>query len=726
MFLAPFIKLDRPFDAGEHAPCPAPLFRRRFTVNASGKAVLRVCAVGYGYVYLNGRPITADRFESPVSAYDKLVWYREYDVTELVQTGDNVIAVALGNGFFNEQFPSAWDNNIAPWRDHPQFALDLTVNGETVLETDERFVSTDRSFVTYNQLRSGETFDARRYDPAWKTADFDDTDWTPSVISDRMTAVERRLCPCEPIRECETHDFVSVRETAAGYLLDFGVNLAGYVRMTVDAPRDTVIELRHAEQINPDGSLKLNNLNVLYPSVDFQTDRFICGDRPVTWSPHFTYHGFRYVQVTGLTRPPKKGEFVAVFVHQDTEKTGDFTCSDVVINWYYDAAMRSTYSNLYGVLTDCPTREKFGWTNDAQTTLEQLYLNFAIRPFIEKWATDIRLSMTDDGQIPSIVPSHGWGLGWGPVCDGLLFQLPYIDWLYTGDTAETARFLPYMRRYYAWYRENTDQTGWICDWDGHGNRELADKTFIYLFFKIRFCQRLLWAERILGESPTAQYAQDLAAATEEMRARYIDQTGRSTETGQAAVSMLLSLGVFDAAPLTEQLLDAVRATGGRLNVGMMGLPHLFEALFEQGHGDVAYRLLTAADAPSFAQWRDEGATTLYETWYDGHTDSKNHHMLSSPVAWLFKGFLGLRPSPDHPGFAHVTLKPCFAKGLTHCRGTVRTVRGDIAAAWCRTEDGIRYTVTLPAGVSADFGGQTLTAGTHTFFITEEAISYENG
>ncbi len=390
-FTAPFIKSPAPFCAEDYAPAPAQIFLRQFNLDKKGKATLCFCPLGYGYCFINGKSVTEDLLLAPVSEYDRLLWYNVYDVTHLLKDGENVIAVILGNGFFNENFPSAWDTNKMPWRDNLKFALSLQVDGEALLESDEKFLCKDSGFVAYNQLRSGETFDARLYDENWKTKIGDG--FKNAVIDQKTVGVKRKECLCEPIREFEEYDFISCRQTNEGYLLDFGVNISGYLRVSVNEAEGTAIEMRHAEQANEDGSLKLNRLDIFYPTVDFQVDRYICGKKNYTWSPKFTYHGFRFVLVKGMTKPPKKGEFKAVFVHQAVRKKADFSCSNELINKIYNAGIRSTYSNLHYALTDCPTREKLGWTNDAASSFEQMYINFDIKQFMEKWAEDMVADM---------------------------------------------------------------------------------------------------------------------------------------------------------------------------------------------------------------------------------------------------------------------------------------------------------------------------------------------
>jgi len=716
LFTAPFIKSASPFDANDTKASPAPIFRRKFKIDTVEHSMLRFCALGYGYCYINGHAVTDDVLTTPVSEYNKLVWYNEYDVTHLLHPGENIIAVILGNGFFNETFDSVWGNNKAPWRDHPKFALELISEGRTLLESDEHFLCIDKSFVTFNHLRSGETFDARLYDANWKQIDFDDTAYVPAIFDDRMNSAERRLCPCEPIRECEEYNFVSCRKTAEGYLLDFGINLSGYVRIYVDEPEGTDIALHHAEEAYDDGRLKLNKLDIFYPSVDFQVDRYICGRKNYPWFPHFTYHGFRFVLVKGLTQPPEKGQFKAIFVHQDIRRISHFECSDELINKIYKAGIRSTFSNLHFALTDCPTREKLGWTNDAQASFEQIYVNFDIKRFMTKWGYDYLISMQENGELPAIVPSHGWGFGHGPVADGALFRLPYIEYLYTGDSSILIEFLPWLERHYmAFIGGTTDHDSWLGDWNGHINFT-HDNRFLKLFFTHRYANVITLAYHLSGKPAPDHYQQDAAKALETLCEEYIGSDQKCTIPNKCLISMLISLKLPQTPVLVQQLKELVIADRYSINFGMLCMQYIFDALSENGEAETAWKLITSRDTLSYAAWFDQGATTLWETFEMGHTDSRNHHMLSTVLAWFFKALLGVSPEIQAPGFREIHLKPCFIDELSFCKGFIDTDYGRLSISWERNNGKIEYEVSVPEGIIAYWGSRRLPAGTSKLIV----------
>lgn len=715
-FIGNFIKAKREFSHGFSRHDPSPLFRRAFTLKKTGKATLYACGLGYGRYYINGVEAEGDLFTAPAASYDKLIWYNAFDVSDLLHDGENVIAVALGNGFFNESFDSHWGNNKAEWRDNPKFALSLVADGEIVLTSDETFRCTTDSFITFNQLRSGERFDARLYDPRWTSADFDDSGWGFAVADHSLDNVEKALCTCPPIVESEVLDFVEAIATDDGYTLDFGKNISGYVRFhDRHAVSGDEITFTHAEEIYADGRLRLNNLDILYPSVDFQTDRFVSCGKPIVWSPLFTYHGFRYVHVTGLRRKPEKGEIRAVFVCQDVPATSGFRCSDPLLDKIFAAGILSTRSNMFYALTDCPTREKFGWTNDAQASAEQTLIDFDIKGLYEKWMRDYCAVMKDDGSVPAIVPSHGYGYAQGPVADGALFEIPYMVYLYTGDPSLLVRTLPYMKRYYEFFVTESDEY-WLGDWDGYKNN-VDDKNFIREFYTVKFCRILKLACRLVGENP-ARYERDLSETEDKIRSVRLTPSGGSVVRNQTVVSMLLSLKIGNADVLVGQLKNLIDEKGGHLDCGMLGTQYLYDALSENGAEDYAYKVITARGIPGFRAWFERGATTLWETWRDNFTDSKNHHMFSNVLAWFFKALLGIRVREDGAGYKKVDFTPRFVSALDYCRGYVTSPQGRIFAEWKRTDGAIEYTIALPAGVEGNYDGVKLKEGRNTFTVKE--------
>jgi len=396
---AKFIRADIPFERAHKTENSAPQFRRRFTLEPFTRAEIAVCGLGYGDFYINGAPVTEDKLIAPVSDYDKTLWYTRYDVTSLLRAGENVAAAWLGNGFYNESIETPWLHHKAPWRDAPKFILSLEVDGEIALASDGAWLCKPHTAITYNQLRSGERFDARMYEPDWAGLYFNDSAWEHAIPDPTPPVGVLRECLCEPIRECALYRATSVMKTGEDrYVFDIGQNISGYARMKLNQPAGREIVVRYAEQLNPDGSLKRNNMDGphYYPSSDFMTDRVVSDGRELTWSPRFVYHGFRYVELTGLSGEPALDTVTGVFLHQAVEDRSAFMCSDPILNRLFEIGRMATLSNLHYMPTDCPTREKLGWANDAQASTEQMLLNFGTEKLFKKWLQDIFDAMKPD------------------------------------------------------------------------------------------------------------------------------------------------------------------------------------------------------------------------------------------------------------------------------------------------------------------------------------------
>ena len=723
---------------------PAPLFRRRFTVREGiDTARLSVCALGLGEIFINGRPVTKDRFLAPYGDYRKTLWYTEHDVTILLKVGENVAAAALGNGFYNESLHTAWVFNDAPWRDVPKLLFRLVITyldgSEEIIEGDERW-RTDRacSPYRYNQLRCGETYDAN-FATDWMLPDFDDSDWIPAVFAD-APAGELRLCPAPPIRECTTYECISMRKNASGsYTFDFGQNMSGCIRLRAKQPKGTRLRIIYAEQIEADGSRRDNRLTNphFYRDCVTQTCEMVCSGGEDVWKPCFSYYGFRYVIIEGFVDAPAPTDATAYFIHQDVTIRSRFRCSDGTLNKLFEFSRLSTLSNLFYMPTDCPTREKLGWANDAQASCEQFIQNYDMRGFYEKWMQDIIDSVSVEGNLPGIIPTGGWGYHWGngPVSTGVMYEIPYRMWQYTGDTSMLVKTLPAMVTHLDFLETRRDaETGLIADglsdWAGPFDGEHPNPT------PLPFSTHLLVIKMTRIAALAAGFAEDadLAAAlvereqrlTEEFRAVYVKDDSVTVKS-QTGLSMALVLGIIEPTEAVRaELLAAIEAHDYHFHLGMLGMQYIFKACDMVGLHDAAYKLLTAEGYPSFREWFRSDATTMYEKWYDD--ESKNHHMYSCPIAWFHNTLLGIGQTAALYTRHEITIAPHFLGALTFAEGEYMTDAGRFAVSWKRGGGRIALTVTVPAGITATIAPQnarfadtetvTVCGGTHTFVLTE--------
>ncbi len=692
----------------------APMFRRRFTVGREFEtATLSICGLGYAYSFINGKKTSEDLFTAPFGNYNKTLWYNEYDVTPLVKKGENVFAAICGNGWYNETLRSAWNFDAAEWRDTPKLILVLSIDGEIVLSSDENFKVSLSSPVIYNQLRSGEHFDARLYDKNWNSYDFDDSAWDNAIIDNTPPQGIFRACKCEPIRECAVYPTQKITKLGESrYVFDIGQNISGYVRLKVKQDSGDRLTIRYAEKAKTDGSLEeFNNIKVVFPESEFQTDVFICGDDELEWSPHFAYHGFRYIEIEGI-KNPDKSMVSGVFVHEDIERRSYFECSNEDINRLFKIGLMSSYSNMFYMLTDCPTREKLGWTNDARASCDQMLTNFKIEKMLEKWMVDLRDAMRDDGAMPGIVPTAGWGYHWGngPVSDGLLFEMAYRTYLHTGRADMLKDNLPYFERYLNYLESVEDENGdvkfGLPDWMAPKQKSRVSNVFINDVLRADFCNVAAISAK-MNNSDAEIFEKKRERLVDKIKSRYINEKGRCSVEEQTAIAMLIYYDIYDELePLKTQLVEIIERDGGHHTCGMVGIRHLLYALNKCGCEELAYKMLLSREYPSHGAWLESDVTALPEMWEN--EKSGNHHMFSDYMSWIVKTILGI--APNTVAYKQIDISPSLLGDMTYARGYVDTVSGKISVDVEKADEGTTVYISVPEGIVAECYGEKLSEG----------------
>ena len=716
-----FIKSPAPFRKAYTGRNSAPLFRKTFTVDATENAKLYVCGLGYGYYYINGKSVTEDLLSVPVSDYNKTLWYCVYDVSSLLQKGGNVICAELGNGWFNEEIRNVW--HLAVWRDNPKFVLSLQIDGTEIVITDTTWKCCSESATYFNQLRSGEYFSAPDYDPAWNTLDYDDSGWETAIHDDNPpTGIFRRV-ECEPIREDRLYPAQTVTKLADGkYLFDLGQNISGYIRLTVCGEKGDLLTIRYDEEISDLFSIRCR-IKDFFLDGEFHTDRFVCSGEPITWSPKFTYHGFRYITIDGI-RNIEDVTVAGVFIHQAVPRRTTFRCSDELLNKMYRAGVISSYCNMFHMITDCPTREKQGWANDAQASTEQLLTNFKIENLLKKWLQDIYDAMRADGMLPGIIPTAWWGFDWGngPVSDGILFEIPMRLYLHKGDKLPLVQSLPYFDRYFAMLDTKRDGNGFVSfglsDWTNPVSNELTPTEFINAVLIYEFYGIAALAARCAGIDDSG-YLLRAEQEKERIRRHYLLENGRCSIEEQTAVAMLIYFDLqTDLEVSKAQLMELIQKENGHHRCGMVGLRRLLLALNKCGLHDVAYHVLTAEGFPGFRTWFELGATTLWETWdIEENHESKNHQMFSDFMSWLIKTLLGIRVDESCIGNVRYVLDPKFVADITFAEGSYETDQGLISVKWHREGETVSLTVDNTSEAPLYYKNSKLPAGVTTLSIS---------
>lgn len=717
-----FIKPSAPFvrDFAEKNSCS--LFFKEFELDCvPSEVILNVCALGIGYTYINGIRVSDDLFAPPGANYEKTLWYMSYDVTRNLKNGKNTIAVICGNGFLSEDMKNGWSSTEATWRDHPKLICELVSGGEVLLSTDESWKCTLNTQYLMNRFRQGVTVDLRI--PLPDSPLFSAEGFGAAVIDSCAPKGIFRPFEAEPIREVETLLPIEVIELdEKTKLYDFGVNMSGFAKLRLKGKAGNVVTVKYCEEIYPDGSRKMNNLDHphFYKEGEFGVEHIILSGEEVEWHTLMSYYGYRFVHVIS-DDPDAVLAVTGAFVYENIAKIGGFECSDPFLNKLYACAIQATKSNFFYMPTDCPTREKYGWMNDAQSSAEQFLTNFKAEKMLTHWNQDIRDALDDEKGLPGIVPTHGWGYNWGngPVSDGSLFEQAYRIYLHTGSIEPLVGNLPYFDRYFDFLDRRCGKGEYpdfgLHDWaNPQNNLQKTPLLMITGIYMVKFNRIASLAAR-LGGKDTKKYDDAAEYWKRKVMADYIGENGESNQDYQTAVAMLIYHEIYDdLAPLARQLQRLVEENNFLHDCGMVGLRHLYMALNKCGLQDHAMRIVTADGYPCYRKWLDEGATTLWEKW--DREESKNHQMYSDVVSWLTKTVTGISPDESKPTFEHIEVAPYYFDCIDYAKSHYVSPKGRVEVSWKREENGVTLKITAPCDGYVIYSGNALPKGENVFTV----------
>jgi alpha-L-rhamnosidase len=699
---------------------PCPHLRRRFTLAERPlRARAYASARGLYELRVNGRRVGEAELAPGWTEYRRRVLYQTYDVTELLQQGENVIGAVLADGWWSGYVGFDPRRPARHYGDAPQLIVQLVVD---FAGGSRWMVVTDGGWrerpgpIRYADLLMGERHDAREQLPGWDRPGYDDGDWTTAVVVDRDTSV---LCAASdrPVKVIEELAPVSFwRGGDDRFIADLGQNIVGRVRLTIrGAPRGQRVRLRHAEMLDEDGELYVANLRTAEAS-----DVYVAGGEPVeVFEPRFTCHGFRYVEVSGYPGELRQDDVVGRVLRSDTPLAGEFRCSDAMVMRLQANIRWSQRGNFVAVPTDCPQRdERLGWLADAQVFLPTACRNADVAAFMARWMRDVVGAQDSDGAFPDVAPKlcvEGEGApGWG---DGGVI-IPWQLYRAYGDVRVLERSFDAM---VAWveriYRHNPDLI-WrdhvgnhYGDWlqvDAHTPGDVLATAYF-----ARSAQLLAAAAEVLGRREAAKrYGELHTAIRGAFVDAFVDAGGRVT--GGTQTGYLLALA-FDLLPqqlvgaAVGQLVADIEARGRHLSTGFLGVGLLCPVLTEHGHADLAYALLHQDTYPSWGYAIGHGATTIWERW-DGWTaergfqtpamNSFNHYALGAVGDWLYGRVAGIDQRPGSVAYRHLLLRPTVGGRLGWARAWQESPRGRVACGWHLSGDQVGVDVQVPPGVSA--------------------------
>ena len=717
---------------------PMPLFRKTISVGKQIKtARLYICGLGYYEAFINGKKVGDNMLDPGWTAHKAQALYVVHDVTGMLQKGHNVAGVMLGNGWYNP----------LPMRLFRQYNLrDVQQTGRPVVKAQLLISYTDGSSETIctdetwktapgpiirNNVYLGEHYDARKEIKNWNKTGINEAGWKNAVLSngpDGQLSVQMQ----PPVKIGDVVKAVRVYEHKPGvYIVDMGINFAGVARIKVKGPKGTKINIRYGENIHPDGSLNWYTTTAGYikslwnlsggpgaPADAYQEDQYILkGDGNEIYTPRFTFHGFRYLEITGWPGKPDVNNFEGLRMYADLKTNGEFVCSNDMFNQLHEVTMRTFLSNVFSVQSDCPGREKMGYGGDIVATAESFIYNFDMGNFYRKTVRDFINDQIPEGGMTEIAPHTGIALnsigdGSGPL--GWQLAFPYtLKQLYDfyGDKRIIESNYPAFVRQMEFINSKAIQN--LFHWD-IGDHEALDpraEAFSACAFYYEHARLITEFAKILEKTEDAKKYGALCERIKGaiVRKYYIPNTGRFDNATQAAQAFALYYGLSpDPKASLDVLMKEYERHNWHVSTGIFATKMAFDVLRETNNNEVAYRVANQRDFPGWGYMIAEGATTLWELWaYPDHA-SQNHPMFGSTEEWFYRSLLGINAAK--PGFKEIIIKPQPAGDLKWAKGSYQSIRGKIVSDWKIEGDTYSLSVEIPANTTALVYVQTANPG----------------
>jgi alpha-L-rhamnosidase len=712
-----------------------PLLRTDFSTE-TGKTVARarVYASAYGVyqLQLNGEQVGDQVLAPGWTDYRKRIQHQTYDVTDQVQAGDNAFGAEVGEGWWTGKIASfggdQYGTNLGVIA---QLRIDYTDGTHQVVATDPTWTSHYGPFVQADNL-DGEAYDANAEQTGWDEPAYDDAAWTPVVQAASATA---RLVPQpdEPVRVTGEIPAVAHTTPAPGVeIYDLGQNMVGVPRLTLQGQAGKTVRIRYGEVLNRDGTLYTANMRSAKVTDYYTFDE----TGTATYTPTFTQHGFRYLEITGTTAAPSLGDVTGVVWGSDLTATGDLDTSDPMLNQLVSNISWGQRGNFLSVPTDTPARdERLGWTGDINVFAPTASYLRDTRAFLGKWMTDLRDAGYGNGNVPGIAPvvpnagDFGSGLGWSDAA----ITVPYATWKAWGDNKMVrdnyeamAAFLGFVRTSAGADLIDSERGHWE-DW-----LNLDDPTGVDVLGTAYFAEDARMLSEMAAAIGEDGDAADFAALSADIRDAFTDDlvaaNGTVKGNSQAGYAMALGMDMISDPALREKVaarfVAKLAASGNHLTTGFLGTPWLLPALSSIGRDDLAYTMLLQKDYPSWGYEIEHGATTMWERWNsimpDGsfgpvEMNSFNHYAYGAVGDWMYRNIGGI--SPIEAGYHKSRIAPVVGGGLTHGAGDFASVYGAISTDWAVTGDDLSLAVEVPVNTTAE----VVLPADNAYEITEDGV-----
>ena len=720
--------ITQSFVEDEKKSNPAPLLRREFSVKRKvERARLYATAMGLYEMALNGKRVGEEYFTPGWTAYDFRYQYQTYDVTSLVKSGENCMGAMLGDGWFRGTMTwqpkrNGYGKKLALLA---QLVITYTDGTQEIVGTDDKWKAATGA-VLASDLYNGETYDARLERPGWSETGYNDNEWKGVMVVDAPKV--KLVAPAGPaVKKIEEIKPAKVFRTPAGdAIIDMGQNMVGWVKFRVTAPAGTTITLRHAEVLDRAGNFYTDNLRAAKQTIRYTSK----GQGTETFEPHFTFHGFRYVAVSGWPGEVTAEDFTGVVVHSAIARTGTFESSSSPLNQLQHNIIWGQKGNFLDVPTDCPQRdERLGWTGDAQVFARTASFNHDSAGFYTKWLKDLALDQEDDGAVPFVIPnmlSHetrkgaAASAGWADAA----VVVPWTVYQTYGDKRILEEQYPSMKAWVEYMRRQAGESYiWSSgfsfgDWLAFATTNpgypgaTTDKDLIQTAYFARSTELLEKTAQVLGKrEDAAEYVGLEEKIRGAFQKEFVTPNGRLSSNTQTAYALALSFGLL---PEAERAGAAARLAAdvkkfGHLTTGFLGTPVLCQTLSDYGYLDEAYMLLNRTEYPSWLYPVTKGATTIWERWdgikpdgsfQDAGMNSFNHYAYGAIGEWMYRVVAGIEIDEKMPGYKHILIQPRPGGGLTHANASVESMYGHVAAGWEIADGKMTLRIEVPANTAA--------------------------
>ncbi len=687
---------------------PAPYLRKEFTVATGVKrAIVYATAQGVYELSLNGQRVSNDVFMPGWTDYKQRIYYTAYDVTDLLKEGPNAIGAILGDGWFRGNISCIGQNKYGnKLRLKAQLHIDYQNGQSEILATDPSWKASYGPILE-SDMQAGEVYDARLEMPGWSQAGFDQSSWSPIVTGASLKPLLQAY-PGVPVRAVKELPAVKVSEPTPGtYVFDLGQNFSGWARLKVNGQAGDEVTMIFAEMLKDDGSAYTINLR----SARAVDTYVLKGGGEEVWEPRFTFHGFRYVQVTGLKEKPTADTITGIVLYSDSPESSSFECSNPMVNKIQENIVWGQRSNYLEVPTDCPQRdERLGWTGDTQVFIRTGCYNQDVSEFFTKWMVDLMDTQNRQGLFGNQAPVfHGHGAAaWA--CAGII--CPWTIYKVYGDTRMIETHYDAMVRYMD-----------ACGKDGLGGRKVhtwgdwlapggrPPTEFISAAYHAYTTSLMAEMAVALGKVDDAtKYNKQFQDIRAHFQKTFVKPDGKIESELQTAYCMALSFDLLTAAQRKQaeaHLIERIKADNYHLTSGFLGIPILLPTLTDMGRSDIAYRMIQNTTFPSWGYSIEQGATTIWERWNsyskdrgfgDVKMNSFNHYSLGACGEWMFRSMLGIET--DGAGFKKITMKPELGEGITWAKGHYDSIHGRIGSDWKIENKTFHWNITVPANTTA--------------------------